>query len=89
MDTLDDLDLRRRRALWRAMHRGTKELDHLIGQYAEQRLAGMLDDELSRFEGFLSEQDPELQVALLAPTADDRGNYADIIRAVRAFHGLT
>ncbi len=83
-----DLDIRRRRALWRATHRGTKELDHLIGRYAESHLPQMPHASLERFEAFLSEQDPVLQAALLAPTATNSGEFGDIIRAVRAFHGL-
>jgi antitoxin CptB len=84
----DDLDVRRRRALWRATHRGTKELDILIGTYAAERLAGMDAAELTRFEQFLSEQETELQALLLAPEAAQNVPFADLVNAVRAFHGM-
>lgn len=84
----DDLEVRRRRALWRATHRGTKELDILIGTYAAERLSGMDAAELARFEVFLSEQETELQALLLAPQAAHDVPFADIVNAVRAFHGM-
>lgn len=85
---IDDLDIRRRRALWRATHRGTKELDILIGSYARTHLDGMDAAQLSRFEEFLTRQETELQALLLAPGAAEGVPFADIVNAVRAFHGM-
>ncbi|MGE5267988.1 MAG: succinate dehydrogenase assembly factor 2 [Deltaproteobacteria bacterium] len=84
----DDLVTRRRRALWRATHRGTKELDILIGSYAAARLDDMDAAELTRFEEFLTRQETELQALLLAPCAALDVPFADIVNAVRAFHGM-
>lgn len=85
----DDLETRRRRAAWRASHRGTKELDLLIGGYASALLAGMSGDELSHFEAFLALNDPELQEWLLAPAGTPEAAYADLVASMRNFHGLT
>lgn len=86
---LSELDVRRRRAAWRATHRGTKELDILIGTYATARLQSMAGSELDLFEGFLDVADTDLQSWLIAPrrVADDK--FADLVADVRAFHGLT
>jgi antitoxin CptB len=84
----DDLEVRRRRTLWRATHRGTKELDILIGTYAAEHLSGMDAAELTRFETFLTEQETELQALLLSPEAAHDVPFADIVNAVRAFHGM-
>jgi antitoxin CptB len=84
----DDIVIRRRRALWRATHRGTKELDILIGSYAAARLDNMDAAELTRFEEFLTRQETELQALLLAPGVAGDVPYADIVNAVRAFHGM-
>ncbi len=35
----EDIEVRRRRAVWRAGHRGTKELDLLVGRFAAAHLA--------------------------------------------------
>lgn len=87
---VDDLEIRRRRALWRARHRGTKELDLLIGGYAERHLATMSEPELGRFEFFLKAQDPILQSALLSttPAGDIDAALQEIVDAIRDFHGL-
>jgi succinate dehydrogenase flavin-adding protein (antitoxin of CptAB toxin-antitoxin module) len=44
--------------------------------------------ELTRFEQFLSEQETELQALLLAPEAAQNVPFADLVNAVRAFHGM-
>ena len=76
----DDLDIRRRRAAWRAAHRGTRELDLLIGAYANATLGGMTSEELGRFERFLALGDPELQSWLLAPASGtEGGEFADSV----------
>ena len=49
------LDERRRRAAYRATHRGTKEMDWLLGRYAEAHLASMPDAELDEFERLIQE----------------------------------
>lgn len=86
----DDLELRRRRALWRAHHRGTKELDLLIGGYADTHLASMNVEDLTTFEDLLVEQEPVLQRWLLAPLHPDdvAPEIASLVGAIRQFHGL-
>lgn len=84
----DDLETRRRRAAWRSSHRGTKELDLLIGGYAKARLAAMSERELAHFETFLTQNDPELQAWLLAPQTEPEPAFAELVASVRSFHGL-
>jgi len=83
-----DLDTRRRRAVYRAGHRGTKEMDHLLGRYARAHLGSMSEGELSRFEQFLAMPDPELQGWLMAPDMPQDTDFSDIVAAIRTFHGL-
>jgi antitoxin CptB len=47
------LDVERRRLLWRATHRGIKEMDLLVGGYATAHLAAMDDKALAQFAGIL------------------------------------
>ena len=42
----DDLDIRRRRAAYRAAHRGTKEMDIMLGRYADATLPTLADPDL-------------------------------------------
>ncbi len=84
----DPLDIRRRRARFRATHRGTKEMDWLLGRYAEAKLPAMDAASLDAFEQFLSISDPDLNAWILNPdTIGDRA-FGPLIFAVREFHGL-
>lgn len=86
----DDIEVRRRRAAWRAAHRGTKELDLLVGRYADARLAAMTEGDLDLFERFLAANDPEIQAWLLTPSAAvaPEPEFADMVAEIRRFHGL-
>jgi antitoxin CptB len=84
----DTFDSRRRRALWRARHRGTREMDWLLGRYAQARLEAMSAVELERFERLLALPDPELHAWIVAPSPAIGGELAAEIAAIRAFHGV-
>jgi antitoxin CptB len=84
----DEIDLRRRRAAYRAHHRGTKEMDMLIGRYADARLAGFSSDDLERFERFLTLPDPMLQQWVFSGIGAEGGEFEALVADVRAFHGL-
>jgi antitoxin CptB len=64
-----DIEIRRRRAAYRAAHRGTKEMDWLLGRYATARLDTMDEDALTVFERVLSLPDPQLQGWIFDPQA--------------------
>jgi antitoxin CptB len=84
----DDLDTRRRRALYRAEHRGTKELDWLIGRYAAARLPDMDTAALTRFEQLLTMSEVDLHKWIIDPDTLVDTTFERDIYAIRAFHGL-
>ena len=53
------LDERRRRILFRAWRRGLREMDLVMGQFADANLPAMSDAELDEFERLLDVPDPE------------------------------
>jgi antitoxin CptB len=83
----DDLDVRRRRASYRAHHRGTKEMDLLVGRYADARLAAWPEGTLLHFERFLNLPDPLLQAWIFSGQPDS-GEFQDLIADIRIFHQL-
>lgn len=83
-----DLDVRRRRAAWRASHRGTKEMDWLLGRYAQARLGQMDSAALDGFEALLAAPDPELQVWIMDGASVPDVRYAALIHELRVFHRL-
>lgn len=54
------LDARRRRVLFRARRRGLRELDLVMGQFADRNLEAMDEADLCEFERLLDVADPEL-----------------------------
>ncbi len=54
----DSLDTRRKRLAFRARHRGTKEMDLLIGGFAERHIADLGEAQLDRFEALLELPEP-------------------------------
>jgi antitoxin CptB len=59
-DSVPDLDQRRRRLLFRATHRGTHELDLLIGGFVSSRLDTFTAAELTDIERLLDLPEPDL-----------------------------
>lgn len=83
-----DLGMRRRRALWRATHRGTKEMDFLLGRYAEQMLDGMNAADLVVFERLIDTPDPEIESAVLDLHSLGAADLDELVYRLRRFHGL-
>lgn len=81
--------VRRRRAAYRANHRGTKEMDVLVGRFAEAHLDAFGAAGLTHFEHFLALPDPMLQDWIFNPANVSDARYAALIADIRMFHGLT
>jgi antitoxin CptB len=58
------LDDRRKRLLFRCWHRGTREMDLILGRFADAAIASLSDDELDRLERLIEVPDPDLYAAL-------------------------
>jgi antitoxin CptB len=52
--------VKRKRLLYRAWHRGTREMDMILGQFADAHVPGMSADELGQFDDLLKENDPDI-----------------------------
>lgn len=60
MTALESSDARRRRLLWRASHRGIKEMDLILGSFAAARINHMNEAELVELEIIIELPDQEL-----------------------------
>ncbi len=54
------LDARRRRLLFRAWHRGIREMDLVLGRFADAQIAGLSDAELGEVEAWLDIPDQQI-----------------------------
>jgi antitoxin CptB len=87
-DMTEELDIRRRRAAYRAAHRGTKEMDALVGRFADARIGTLAGSDLDQFERFLAVADPTLQNWIFGKEAVAGSEFAGLVDDIRAFHGL-
>lgn len=55
-----DINDRRKKLIFRAWHRGTREMDLLLGAFADSFVLTCSPDELDQFEALLTCQDPDL-----------------------------
>ena len=60
----DGLDDRRKRLLFRCWHRGTREMDLILGRFADAEIATLDDAELAQLEHLIEVPDPDLYAAL-------------------------
>jgi antitoxin CptB len=65
----DGLDDRRKRLLFRCWHRGTREMDLILGRFADAEIASLADDELAQLERLIEVPDPDLYAALTGDNA--------------------
>jgi antitoxin CptB len=81
------LDDRRKRLLFRCWHRGTREMDLILGRFADAEIATLDDAELAQLEHLIEVPDPDLYAALAGdrPLAPEYASALfDRIKAFRA-----
>ena len=82
----DGLDPRRRRARFRAWHRGMREMDLILGRFADAHIGGMGDHDLADFEALMEIPDPAL-FDWIAGRAEPAPQYRTaLLAAIVAFH---
>ena len=80
------LDIRRRQILFRAWHRGTREMDLLMGRFADAALAKLSDAELGEFERLIEMPDGELFAWIMGEAEPPPDVDTPLFRQLRAFH---
>ena len=80
----DHPNIRRRRLLFRCWHRGTQEIDLLLGSFAEASLAGFASAQLDRFEGLLDCADADLFDWITGRSTPPPAYDHDVMRLLRS-----
>lgn len=80
----EDIAIRRKRLRYRAWHRGTKEMDLILGPFADANIDAYGGAELDRLEALMNEEDPPLLKWVMRqedpPAHVDRG-FLDLVIA--------
>jgi antitoxin CptB len=82
----DGLDVRRRKLLFRAWHRGMREVDLIMGRFADATIAQLTADELAQFERLMEVPDRDL-LAWVTGEWEVPANYdTPLYKKLRDFH---
>lgn len=82
----DGLDRRRRKLLFRAWHRGTREVDLIMGRFADVHIATLNDAELAELERLMDVPEPDLYAWVTGGAVTPIGYDGPLLRRLREFH---
>ncbi len=81
----ENLDIRRKRLRFRSRRRGTKELDLLLGCFADARLDMLDAAQLDRYEALLEAPEPLIYAWITGRDAPPPEADHDVMRLLRDF----
>jgi antitoxin CptB len=81
-----ELDARRRRLRFRAWHRGMREMDLVLGPFADAAVAGFSEDEVALFEALMEAPDPDLYSWITGAAAAPTNFDTALFKRLCAFH---
>lgn len=84
--TSADLDVRRRRILFRAWHRGIREMDLILGRFADAHIGELSEAEVDEFEQLIDAQDHDVFSWISGENPVPAAYDTPIYRRVKAFH---
>ena len=73
--------------MYRSLHRGCKETDFLLGQFAKKEIATLNDDDLLIYKDLIEEYDGIIYDWIVGRyEVDDQ--YVDLISRIKKFHNI-
>jgi len=80
------LDLRRRKLLFRSWHRGMREMDLIMGGFADARIGQLSEGELTELERLIEVPDRDLLAWITGEVAVPPDFDGPLFRDMRDFH---
>jgi antitoxin CptB len=80
------LDPRRRRLLYRCWHRGTREMDLIMGRFADATIDTLSEAEIDVFEALSEAPDPDLYAWISGERGVPAQYDHELMRRLRTFH---
>ncbi|MEM0906867.1 MAG: succinate dehydrogenase assembly factor 2 [Pseudomonadota bacterium] len=81
-----DLEPRKKRLLFQAWHRGTREMDLLLGRFADATIGSWDDDELDQMDRLLAVPDTELYRWITEQDTIPDNHMSPMLQRVMDFH---
>jgi antitoxin CptB len=82
----EGLDARRRRLLFRAWHRGMREVDLITGRFADAHIASLSEAEVDDFERLMDVPEPDLLAWVMGAATTPSGYDTALFRRMCEFH---
>jgi antitoxin CptB len=81
-----ELEPRRRRILFRAWHRGTREMDLLMGSFTDAEIRTMSEDDLDVFELLIEAPDRDIYAWITGKSETPENYDTPLFRRLKVFH---
>jgi antitoxin CptB len=81
----ETIEGRRKRLLWRASHRGMREMDVLLGGFARARIDTLSEAELDELEAIVGLPDQDLMSWILGEGPVPQGRVTATLKALLAY----
>lgn len=81
-----DLPPRRKRLLFQSWHRGTREMDLLLGRFADETIGDWTEAEMVEMEALLNVPDTELYRWITGQSEIPQNHRSSMLDRVIAFH---
>ena len=82
----DGLDARRRKLLFRSWHRGMREMDLIMGRFADAEIGALSEADLDEFERLIEVLDRDLLSWVTGEVAVPENYDTDLFRRLKGFH---
>jgi antitoxin CptB len=84
--TSADLDVRRRRILFRSWHRGLREMDLIMGRFADAEIASLSEADLDELERLIEVPDADLFRWITGEVTTPENYESPVLRRLKSFH---
>ena len=86
MDSAEHLKIERKRLKFRSWHRGTREMDLLLGRFADRHLDAFDGSTLRAYAALLEQPDPDIYDWVCGRGQCPEGELRPIVAALTEFH---
>jgi len=80
----ETIENKRKRLIFRSCHRGTKEMDLLLGSFARAHVPDMTERQLEEYDDLLKNNDPDLYNWITAQEEPGDAVPADLLEKLRS-----
>ena len=86
--TEDNISIKRKRLIFRSWHRGTQEIDMMLGRFAEAHLPQFDEQQLALYDRFLNNSDPDIFNWLTGQEPVPPSEENDVMELMLKFYGV-